>query len=371
MCLLISGPSNKIRAQLLTTQYLLDDIFKSNADGVGVMYPSAKGVTVRKILPKTIQGVTDFIGSLPTDEREVALHFRYRTHGDIDLLGVHPVQINEGAWLMHNGILDTGNAADKTKSDTWHFAKDYLAHLPHDILHDKAILEMMAAFIENNRFAICTADGRLSVVNREQGIEHEGVWYSNTYAWTPELLIPNYRGKWSSHMSTWRGHGAGSSVIWPTDDDEDDYQDDLQLAYEIDEALSQCDADGLAKAILGVKREGIEYILNSYKVEVYHTYKAADNDHDTNKAVKAWIEEDASALLPIPLAKVCQALVYCCDWSMRPITDDTQVVAKGEVVDAAPEPAEQAEVEDVVELKAYRQAQAQQMALGYEAGAFL
>ncbi len=37
-----------------------------------------------------------------------------------------------------------------------------------------------------------TDDGRLTVVNRDDGIEHQDLWFSNTYAWSPELLIPGY-----------------------------------------------------------------------------------------------------------------------------------------------------------------------------------
>jgi hypothetical protein len=55
-----------------------------------------------------------------------------RTHGDIDLLNCHPYEILNRAehgldlWLMHNGVLATGNRADITKSDTWHYIQDYL-----------------------------------------------------------------------------------------------------------------------------------------------------------------------------------------------------------------------------------------------------
>ena len=86
-----------------------------------------------------------------------------------------------------------GNDNDVEKSDTWHFIHDYLRTLPTDALHDPGLARMLGEFIDNNRFAIMSADGRLTVVNRDQGVETHGIWFSNTYAWRPDTLMPAYR----------------------------------------------------------------------------------------------------------------------------------------------------------------------------------
>ena len=106
----------------------------------------------------------------------LAVHWRMKTHGHVDLTNCHPYDVVEGkVAMMHNGILHTGNSADPTKSDTWHFIKDFLAEpaakFP-GLVHEKTFLEMCGEYIDSNRFVFMDDEGRLSIVNRDQGIEH-------------------------------------------------------------------------------------------------------------------------------------------------------------------------------------------------------
>ena len=196
MCLIITGQSSKVRSTLLDTTGMLSEIYSINPDGIGVMYSTSKGLKVVKTLPKNVNDAHAFIKKLPTDAREIALHFRWTTHGDTDMLNCHPYDVVTGyVAMMHNGVLHTGNAADKTKSDTWHFINDYLKEAVHDapnLIHTKGFLTMLADFIGDNRFVFMDGDGRMSHVNYDQGIEHDGLWFSNTYAWKPATLIPHY-----------------------------------------------------------------------------------------------------------------------------------------------------------------------------------
>ena len=122
MCLIITGKSAKIRSTLLDTDALLGDIYSSNPDGIGIMYATSKGLKVVKMLPKSLADATQFITKLPNDDRELAIHFRWTTHGHTDMTNCHPYDVVPGyVAMMHNGILHTGNDADKAKSDTWHF----------------------------------------------------------------------------------------------------------------------------------------------------------------------------------------------------------------------------------------------------------
>jgi predicted glutamine amidotransferase len=197
MCLIITGKSSQVRSTLLNTHGLLSDIFTSNPDGIGFMYGTAKGLKVTKTLPKNLGDATAFIQRLPNDDREIAIHFRWTTHGKTDMLNCHPYDVIPGyIAMMHNGVLHTGNAADKNKSDTWHFIQDYLhsavSSAP-DLVYDAGFVSMMEEFIGNNRFVFMNGEGRMQHVNFEQGIEHDDMWFSNTYAWTPSRLIPSYK----------------------------------------------------------------------------------------------------------------------------------------------------------------------------------
>ena len=218
MCLIITGKSSQVRATLLNTKRMLSDIYTSNSDGIGFMYGTKDGLKVIKHLPKSLADAEACIKRMPTDDREIAIHFRMTTHGDTDLTNCHPYDVVPGyIAMMHNGILHTGNAADKSKSDTWHFIKDYLASpiAEHpDMVYNDSFLTMVADFIENNRFVFMNGEGRMSHVNFDQGIEHDGMWFSNTYAWRPSALIPNY---YTGTSKGWRN----SYGTW--DDSYDDY----------------------------------------------------------------------------------------------------------------------------------------------------
>jgi hypothetical protein len=152
---------------------------------------------VVKVLPKSLADATQFITKLPNDDRELAIHFRWTTHGHTDLTNCHPYDVIPGyVAMMHNGILHTGNDADKSKSDTWHFIRDYLASPVAEhpaLVHNEKFRDMVAEFIGDNRFVFMDGDGKMSHVNYDQGVEHDGLWFSNTYAWRPSRLIPSYQ----------------------------------------------------------------------------------------------------------------------------------------------------------------------------------
>ena len=221
MCLIITGKSAKIRSTLLNTHGMLSDIYTSNPDGIGIMYSTTKGLKIIKVLPKSVADATQFISKLPNDDRELAIHFRWTTHGHTNMENCHPYDVVKGyVGMMHNGVLHTGNAADKAKSDTWHFINDYLAspvadHPP--LVHNEKFLDMIAEFIGDNRFVFMDGEGKMSHVNKDQGVEHDDLWFSNTYAWKPSRLIPNYQ---SSYKYASRYTGSYGSAY-------DDYDDEF------------------------------------------------------------------------------------------------------------------------------------------------
>lgn len=223
MCLIISGKASQVRSTLLDTHGLLNDIYTSNPDGIGFMYGSTSGLKVVKSLPKTLGDAFALIRRMPHDDRDIAIHFRWTTHGHTDLLNCHPYDVVPGfVAMMHNGVLHTGNNADKSKSDTWHFIRDYLASAVRaapNLVHDKGFLDMVGEFIDNNRFVFMDGEGKMSIVNRDQGVEHDGMWFSNTYAWKPSRLIPNYQSSYKYGGKTYRSYANGYGI------DEDEYDD--------------------------------------------------------------------------------------------------------------------------------------------------
>lgn len=314
MCLLVTGQAKTIRNVFLTTDGLLADVYSTNPDGVGVMYSDGRKMHVRKVLPKTVDEARQFIESLPNDDRPVALHFRMKTHGLIDMANCHPYQVNADTWLAHNGVLHTGNAADPDKSDTWHFINDYLSTVPTDTLHNPQFLRLAGEFIKNNRFAIMSADGRLSIVNRAQGIETHGIWFSNTYAWSPDLLIEGYAAKNTSlyphHGWAFSGRSYNFDDLW----DEDEYE----VEAAVFEALEKYDEATLVESLRKAPDATVNKILDEYNLELYRKTDLNDLTKYSQALVRAWLEGDDAYLVrkaKTDPASVAQALMYYCDWT--------------------------------------------------------
>lgn len=344
MCLLMTGSAANIRNTLLNTKGLIEDIYMSNPDGLGAMYVNKVGLKISKVLPVSADDARYFIGQLPNDDRQLALHWRWKTHGDVDLTNCHPYEIQPGvSAMMHNGILKTGNAKDTTKSDTWHFVEDYLKQTQPETLHDDTFVYLLGKYIGDNRFAIMTDDGRLSVVNKQQGILHEDVWFSNTYAWTPELLIPSYVSKYRSYKagSSWAG------MQWDFDEDEVPFRDSYSptshvLGYpsgytstrlaalheSIAKSLDEYDVSQLAYHLSNEPDDTVDFIVDTYHLAVYHKVDVMKLSRREAEALDLWTEERAAPIVnylddhisgPQILA---EALIYHCIWT--PYTSEAQ-----------------------------------------------
>lgn len=198
MCLLISKPAN-----VTFNEEMLRDFYSRNQDGFGVMYSQDNKLHYAKALGS----VGDWLKFYAKYAHlEACFHLRMQTHGDIDLTNCHPYsvfgfegeEVESPLLLMHNGILMTGNAKDATKSDTWHYIRDYLRPMLKanvDFAFTPEFGKLIGKHIgEGNRFALMDASGRLQIVNKSTGVEYMGAWFSNTYAWSASKYIKDLWG---------------------------------------------------------------------------------------------------------------------------------------------------------------------------------
>ena len=348
MCLIITGQSNKIRATLTNTHGLLSDIFTSNPDGIGIMYATTKGLKIVKTLPKNYADAFAFIGKLPDDDRELAIHFRWTTHGNTDLTNCHPYDVVNGyVAMMHNGILHTGNKADATKSDTWHFIKDYLAEAVHEhpaLVHNAGYLTMIAEFIGDNRFVFMDGDGRMSHVNYDQGVEHEGMWFSNTYAWSPSRLIPNYYKStkkayksyayadayydevYDDELNTWNSSFGIKPKTTPLSivpeymmEEMAEYHGALLPTLEnLCVVLENCDVDALVDMIDFHPNDTLTNLFKYFKPEVNKYFKQDQFSSKENDIARMIQDNDVAALLDTAYdSTVSEVLCYYFDWIAR------------------------------------------------------
>lgn len=211
MCILIKQP-----ADYAFTEAHLQDFYAKNPDGFGAMIKTNEGVEVIKTV-----GSLKEITELYYDRVacfEAVIHFRWKTHGDIDLENCHPYEVCEGLWMAHNGVLGSGNAEDPTKSDTWHYIKNYLRPLLQehpDLLKRPEFRAMLGSHIgSSNKFGFMNQQGESFIINPNSGLVHDGVWFSNTYAWTPWKFgygtppapVKSYYGTGTTHYSTGKSY---------------------------------------------------------------------------------------------------------------------------------------------------------------------
>jgi predicted glutamine amidotransferase len=182
MCLIIHKP-----ASVYFNNAWLKDFYRKNRDGAGIMWNVKGVVEVEKITSPTESEWIDFYNTYAA-KRDCVIHLRMRTHGTISDENTHPYYISNGIWLMHNGILSTGNAKDIERSDTWHFIQDVLKpalRRDEKFLNKQDHVERLGKQIgSNNKFVFCGVRKSPLIVNKSAGVIRKGAWFSNTYAWT-------------------------------------------------------------------------------------------------------------------------------------------------------------------------------------------
>lgn len=218
MCLLFLVPDRANREAV--DDAWLTDIYTRNDDGFGFMWHTKSGGPQHY---KAVGPVADFIAAYRRMEghaKPFAVHVRMATHGDVETSQSHPYTLDDdgSAWLMHNGILSTGNFADRSKSDTWHYINDTVGPLYAalgDGLFTPALLDMMGEAIGSNRFILMDKHGGFHTVNKNQGLIWRGMWLSNTYAWSAVKYgavkpAPTTYGSWAGSKGSGKGKGKGA-----------------------------------------------------------------------------------------------------------------------------------------------------------------
>jgi hypothetical protein len=202
MCLIIHA-----EPRFDISQDLMDDFSAKNDDGFGVMWIENNRINAEKF------GPTEMDKLWPTYQRlkntDHFIHLRMRTHGDTNAAMAHPYYCGYGIWLMHNGILNDVQGADKSKSDTWYFIQDILNPLfksaanPHEFMRSKAFATLLQKFLgHGNRVVMGDRGGWVlfntpswhPIDNDLTGVK--GMLVSNQYAWSADRYGKPSRTTW-------------------------------------------------------------------------------------------------------------------------------------------------------------------------------
>lgn len=295
MCQILKGPSAQLKSVLLTTSGLLEELHKNNPDGWGALYHDGSAPVAIKALPKDANDTRKLIADLPDDNRDVALHWRWKTSGLVDQENAHPHFV-DGGWLIHNGILDVDCSADKDRCDTHHFARQYLDGSMQLLVQSPRMLGLLGEFIGNNRFVLMCDSGVMVAVNKQQGYTAQGIWFANEYSMSRYLVdptrtkpVPRTYKRWEgdrSYTNNIKEWGMDGGTAWESDFDLDAwdhksldvYEDDEEydFAAELDQCIMDYDTEVLAEHLENFPSETLGYIFSTYAITEYRKAATAD-----------------------------------------------------------------------------------------------
>lgn len=199
MCIIIAKPQGK--------DFDIDKIkfsHKSNEDGYGIMYfDKAQGKVVSKKGLDVNDGILDLLPTL-TDTTAV-FHLRYTTVGETTVDNCHPFYIGQGAYMMHNGTINSFKPKDPSISDSAALAatiKHQIDAFGPSVIDNVGFRLMLQSIIGNtiNRLAFMKPDGKILIFNKSLGEEVNGLWYSNDYYCKPRYTYTppakTYQSQW-------------------------------------------------------------------------------------------------------------------------------------------------------------------------------
>jgi hypothetical protein len=175
MCLIIQGSKSSIGKDILA------DAYDSNQDGWGIMYSYRQKLKVTRGF--TLENLYRALEKVP--DVEIFVHLRMRTHGDISQGNLHPYRVTNDLYLMHNGIADVHRPYS-----SWSDTKAVVALITPLVKSNPLVIftpgfqKLFEPISKGSRFVFLHSSGRHLIFNRNQGIEYQDLWCSNTYAWS-------------------------------------------------------------------------------------------------------------------------------------------------------------------------------------------
>lgn len=205
MCVIIYRP-----AGVTISKEILAAAAGQNKDGVGLMWATPNGIQIRRSI--NVKRVYEFLQDVP-DGTDLAVHFRYATHGTVSKDNCHPYRICANNYMMHNGVLSLNDPKNKM-SDTAIYAQKILrpvmAENP-ELFYSTAfrtLVELSAGY--SNKFLFMNGEGDVWICNEKAGKWREGVWLS-----TDPLA---YRKSYTIQTKDGKSYTYGASAYGDWDD---------------------------------------------------------------------------------------------------------------------------------------------------------
>ena len=174
MCIAIYKPEEKI-----ISKATLQECYSSNPDGAGFMFADNKQLNIEK----GFFNFDSFYNAYKQhQDKKVVIHFRIKTHGEINKTNCHPFAVNSSLAFVHNGII-SGLDGDKTLSDTIHFNEQILQPLVNKwgnlALFQDPMINLLETRIGYSKLIFLDRHGNHKIMNEQKGEWDDGIWYSN------------------------------------------------------------------------------------------------------------------------------------------------------------------------------------------------
>ena len=209
MCLIIYKPKGK--------DWDYDAVlngFEYNPDGAGMMYQTSQGVRIERGFDDPELLINTLLGAPELINRAVVLHFRWATHGTVNVANCHPFpvakRVGEDMSLLtdigiaHNGIIPN-MAKDSPHSDTVQYIQGTLARVKH-LLFNRAFGKKLL-HATHSKFAIMDAR-RVKLIG--EFIKDGGIFYSND-SYLPWAPLEKEEGDMALSEARWYGDDAQSN----------------------------------------------------------------------------------------------------------------------------------------------------------------
>lgn len=176
MCIIVHKPGGLVLPDIATIKRCWD----ANPQGAGFMYIKKPLFGPDKlIVEKGFMSWESFrkrIVKFKNYKEEMCLHFRLASHGSISEENCHPWQIDDDRALVHNGII-RWLGDDHATSDSKRFA-DILKTF--DLQNEDHVRVLEEAIGSYNKVVIMDPYYGTVFLNRNSGVEDNGIWYSNS-----------------------------------------------------------------------------------------------------------------------------------------------------------------------------------------------
>jgi hypothetical protein len=173
MCIAIYKPEGKE-----IERETLERCYDTNPDGAGYMFHKNDKLYVKK----GFFSFSEFWQSYRRDRtKECVIHFRIKTHGQINKDNCHPYMVNDKFAFVHNGVIS--GYIDTNKSDTWLFNEDVIQPFVNKWgnlgLFEDPVKKLIESRIGYSKLIFMDNTGNTKIFNEDKGYWDDGVWYSN------------------------------------------------------------------------------------------------------------------------------------------------------------------------------------------------